>query len=337
MSHSNSSLNCFASCMAKYENRYIKRLEPKHISPHLTFGTMAHEVMYKAGVQRDNLRDCVSNNDYETVIPSEVLHSDLKETFSIKNWRNYFLPVIKKAEEYEKSCINELLQMDDGKVQVERELKLQISVEQLRQLGCYDISQPFVAVIDLLMYTATHAIILDYKFSTKQKTQDNFDMDSQLPLYAYMIHLLYDIPLHNIQYGYIDIPKTDFTMPVILSNGTVSRSKSQNVSQEWYKNVVDAIHEGDAYYNCEPGGYYYDCWCNLAHNKAAYLSKQWLDLEVVSNVTNELFNTAKLIDIMIERKLPFVQKYDAYTCQNCEYVDYCKPYLSVNRSNYEKE
>ena len=50
MAHSNSSLNCFANCMAKYEHNYILHTPPcKPVSPHLTFGTMAHEVLYNAG------------------------------------------------------------------------------------------------------------------------------------------------------------------------------------------------------------------------------------------------------------------------------------------------
>ena len=324
MSHSNSSLNCFASCMAKYEQRYILHNEPTKISPHLTFGTMAHEVLYNAGMIRDGFRDGVFTEiDYLPVIPSEILHQDLKNEFQITSWQAYFKPIIKKVAEYEQECINEL----DENVQIEREVKLQLTVEQLQQLGYYNIKQPFVGIIDLLIYTPTKAIILDYKFANKKKTQDNFDLDSQLPLYALMVHILYDIPLHNIQYGYIDIPKEMSNMPIILNNGTLSRSKSQNVTQEDYKKAVDAVHEGDSYYNCEPGGYYYDCWCNMAHNKPAYLSKQYLDINIYEHITDMLFKTAGLIDIIIENKLPMVQKFDAYSCQSCEYLDYCKSYL----------
>ena len=323
MSHSNSSLNCFASCMAKYEQRYILHNEPKKISPHLTFGTMAHEVLYKAGILRDENRDGVANIDYNTIIPSEVLHQELKTEFNIQNWHAYFKPIIAKIAKYEQQCVDEL----GENVQIAREIKLHLSVEQLHQLGYYSIEQPLVGIIDLLIYTPTSAIILDYKFANKKKTQDNFDLDSQLPLYALMVHVLYDIPLHNIQYGYIDIPKEMSSMPIVLSNGTLSRAKSQNVTQADYKKAVDAVHENDPYYNCEPGGYYYDCWCNMAHNQPAYLSKQYLDIDVYTHTTDMLFKTAGLIDTMLANKLPMVQKFDAYSCQSCEYVDYCKSYL----------
>ena len=326
MSHSNSSLNCFASCMAKYEQRYILHNEPTKISPHLTFGTMAHDVLYKAGVLRDETRDDVASTDYSTIIPSEVLYQDLKNEFQIKNWQAYFKPIIKQVAKYEQECIDEL--SETGNVQLEREIKLQLTVEQLHQFGYHQITQPLVGIVDLLLYTPTAAIILDYKFANKKKTQDNFDLDSQLPLYAFMVHILYDIPLHNIQYGYIDIPKEMSNMPTVLSNGTLSRSKSQNVTQEDYKRAVDAVHENDPYYNCEPGGYYYDCWCHMAHNKPAYMSKQYLDIDVYEHTIDMLFKTAGLIDTMIENKLPMVQKFDAYSCQNCEYSKYCKAYLT---------
>ena len=60
MSHSNSSLNTFAYCMAKYEHSYILHTPPcKPPSPHLEFGTMAHDVLHKAGQLRDEANDGV--------------------------------------------------------------------------------------------------------------------------------------------------------------------------------------------------------------------------------------------------------------------------------------
>ena len=218
-----------------------------------------------------------------------------------------------------------------GDVQIERELKLQMTVDQLKDIGIYNINQPLVGIIDCLLYTKTAAIILDYKFSSNRKTQDDFDMNSQLPLYAMMVHYLYDIPLQNIQVGYIDIPKQEFGMPTVLSNGTLSRAKSQNVSQEFYEAAVKEVHGDDKYYNCKPGGYYYDCWCNLALNRPAYLSKQYIDIDTYIGVTHDLVSAARLIDTMIEQGLPFVRKYDAYTCKACEFVNSCKPWLQATK------
>lgn len=332
MSHSNSSLNCFANCMAKYEHNYILHTPPcKPTSPHLTFGIMAHDCLYRAGKLRDEYEEGVlQEGDYQRVIPSEVLYGELKDEFGITNWQNYFTPIIKQTAEYERQLVKELIDTQTGNVTVERELKIQLSVEQLNQLGCKNINQPIVGVIDCLMYTKTHAIILDYKFSSSKKTQDDFDMNSQLPLYAFLINVNYDIPLHNIRYGYIDIPKKAFDKPTVLTNGTLSRAKNQNVSQAFYEQCVIAVHGNDPYYNCKEGGYYHDIWNNLALNKAAYLSIQYLDIEVYSGVLNDLINAAKMIDFMIEHKMPFLKKYDSYSCKGCEYLNACKPWLTVN-------
>ncbi len=331
MSHSNSSLNSFANCMARYEHNYILHTPPcKPVSPHLTFGVMAHDCLYRAGKLRDEYEDGVLEpGDYQQVIPSEVLYGELKDEFGITNWQNYFTPVIKQTAEYERQLVRELIDTQTGYVTVERELKLQLSVDKLKQMGYTNINQPIVGVIDCLMYTKTHAIILDYKFSSSKKTQDDFDMNSQLPLYAFLVHINYDIPLHNIRYGYVDIPKKAFDKPTLLTNGTLSRSKNQNVSQEFYEQCVIAVHGNDPYYNCKEGGYYYDIWNNLALNKAAYLSIQYLDYEVYTGVLEDLINAAKMIDFMIEHKMPFLKKYDAYSCKSCEYLNACKPWLVV--------
>ena len=177
MSHSNSSLNCFANCMAKYEHSYILHTPPcKPPSPHLKFGVIAHDVLHKAGL----LRDDPMNEEYQSVIPSEVLHLDMKQEFNINNWQQYFTPIIKQTAQYESEIIAELQQSGE-EIHIEREVKLQLTVEQLETLGIYGIKQALVGIIDLLIYTKTSAVIIDYKFSSNKKTQDDFDLNSQLP------------------------------------------------------------------------------------------------------------------------------------------------------------
>lgn len=333
MSYSNSSLNTFSSCMKKYELAYIDKIKPTEPNVHLQFGTMAHDVLYKAGKLRDDVADgTVQPGEYIPVIPSEVLYGDLKMAFNIHSWNAYFTRVIKQIAIYERNMEQEILQESHcNEFSVERELKLQLTVEQLNSHGIWGIDEPIVGVIDLLILTKTHAYIVDYKFSSQKKTQDDFDQNSQLPLYAMMVHILYDIPLHNIKYGYIDIPKQDFELPAVLKNGTLSRAKSQNCSQDLYKEAVDAVHEGDPYYNCEEGGYYYETWCSLALNKPAYCSMQWLDMEVYENVTHDMLNTAYLITVMKQHHYPFLRKYDSYSCRGCDYKQYCKKWLGVQQ------
>ena len=317
--------------MKKYELCYIDHVKPEKVSPHLTFGTMAHDCLYQAGQLRDAAADgVIDKGEYMRVIPSEVLYAELKQEFGIHSWTSYFSAVIRQVAIYEKELSQQILEESPGStLSIERELKVQLTVEQLRHYGIHGIEQPLVGVIDLLLLTADHAYIVDYKFSSNRKTQDDFDQNSQLPLYAMFVHLLYDIPLHNIKYGYIDIPKQEFEMPIVLKNGTLSRSKNQNCSQELYKAAVDAVHEGDSYYNCEEGGYYYETWCSLALNKPAYLSMQWLDMDTYQNITHDLLNAAYLIDTMKEKHLPFLRKYDSYSCKGCEYKASCKTWLGV--------
>ena len=330
MAHSNSSLNCFASCMKKYEHSYILHTPPcKQISPHLTFGTMAHEVLHKAGIQRDEIRDGVrEKTEYSQVIPSELLYPELKDYFKIYNWHNYFMQVIKQTAQYEDELLKTFNKCDA--ITIDRETKIQLTVNDLVNLGLNFIQQPIVGVIDLLLRTKDEAIIVDYKFSTSSKTQDDFDMNSQLPLYALLVSYTYDIPVENIRVGYIDIPKVAMDRPVVLSSGLLSRAKSQNVDQDTYRKCVVAAHGDDPYYNCDPGGFYYECWCALANNKPAYINVQYLDMEAYDGITKDLFDAAEMIDRMKERKMKFLKKYDAYTCKNCEYLKACKPWLEVS-------
>lgn len=192
------------------------------------------------------------------------------------------------------------------------------------------INDSLVGVIDLLILGKDCATIIDYKFSTSRKSQDDFDLNSQLPLYAFFVHKKYGIPLRNIRIGYIDIPKKDVEKPALLKNGTLSRAKSQNVTQDMYKKCVEAVHGvDDPLYNCEPDGYYYETYCALALNKVAYLSVQYLDEDAYNGIIKDLFNAARMIDFMKQNNMPFLQKYDSYTCKNCEYLNSCKPWLNV--------
>lgn len=324
MNYSNSSINCFADCEAKYKYRYIDKLEScQPPSIHLIFGAMAHEVLYKAGQLRDMSADKVlTKDDYISVIPSECLYPELKDAFNITSWNNYFVPVIKQTALYEKQLCDSM----EEPYEIKREHKITVN-------NIPGMLSGILGIIDLLILGKDSAIIVDYKFSKSKKTQYDFDLGSQLPLYAYLVHKTYGIPVRNIQVAYIDINKTQFDMPVVLKNGTLSRSKSQNTSQEYYKAAVEAIHKDDPYYNCEKGGFYYDIYCELALNKPAYLNCQYIDVDIYNQTMNDLFDTIKCIEFreIVKQDLPWPKKFDSYSCPTCEYVKYCKPQLFVEK------
>ena len=135
--------------------------------------------------------------------------------------------------------------------------------------------------------------------------------------------------MHNIRIGYIDIPKQASDIPVILSNGTLSRSKSQNVTQEFYAQAVKAVHGDDPYYHCRPGGHYYEAWCNMALNKTAYMNVQYLDIDTYSATIDEVLNILSTIEMYKLHKLRYISKIDSYSCKSCEYLNSCKKYLQV--------
>lgn len=333
MAHSNSSLNLFTACQRKYWHQHINHTTPcKPPSPHLTFGAIAHEVLEKAGNLRDNA-EYISADEYVQCIPSELLYEDLKKHFNIKSWHSYFAPIISQIEKYEKKLADEILATDGGYT-IKREIKLSMNDSQLRDCGLLEdgkeLKMPLVGVIDLLLLGTTHATIIDYKFSTSQKTQDNFDMDSQLYIYALFVSYTFDIPLHNIKIGYIDIPKEEFAQPIVLTNGTLSRAKSQNVSAEMYLEAIKRQHPDTWQDMIQPGGYYYDILLELTFKKCAYLNSQYLDLQAYAAIIADVIDTAVMIDLINTNKYPYLARYDAYTCKSCEYIKACKHWLGVN-------
>lgn len=333
MAHSTSSLNSFTSCMKRYELVYVQKIRPEvEDSEHLRFGSMAHEVLEKAGLLRDAVSDGI-DVDYETVIPSELLYHDLKMYFGIQNWHNYFSQVINQVYKYEQEEVKNLLEYTTD-LQIFREHKMQLTPQELKDEFGVVTDEPLVGVIDLLILGKNYATILDYKFSTTRKNQNDFDMNSQLPIYALFVNKTYGIPLNNIRVGYIDIPKQDFDEPTVLKNGTLSRALKANVSQERYEEAVARVHgTDDPVYNVKEGGYYHEAWCSYALNKAAYLSVQWLDLTNFKEIIKDVMNTIRLITTIKENKLPFVRKYDSYSCSSCVYLEYCKPHLGVWNNN----
>lgn len=325
MSYSNTSVNMYTSCQRKYYHNYIAHspmCKPKPL--YFAFGEMAHKVLEDAGKLRDSIEAGIP--DYDTVIPSELLYDDLKCEFRILNWHSYFTNVCRQIAKYEKQEIQAIGLETQSPIEIMRECNLQQDIGN---------GEPLVGIVDLLLITEDrqYATILDYKFSSTIKTQDDFDMNSQLYIYAFLVHKNFGTPLRNIKIGYIDIVRADFERPIVLTNGTLSRAKSQNTSQEMYIACVKALWPDEAEQMLAPGGYYYDIVQELANRKIAYLNSQWLDVDNYNGVLNDVLNV--ILDLT-NKKLSynlgkdehiFNARYDAYTCKSCEFVESCKPWL----------
>lgn len=325
MAHSNTSLNTFTNCAKAYEHTYIlKTPKDNPDSPHLRIGVIGHEILHDAGVLRDTY-DGEFDDQCELAIPSEVAYPDLKEFFGILSWHEYFHEVLFETYEIETSLCREMTEP----YEILRERKLSRSVQELQQDGFKGVHTPVVGVIDLLILGKTSATIVDYKFSTKPKTQDNFDMDSQLYIYAYLVHKTYNIPLRNIKIGYIDICKKQFGPPKYLQNARLSVDKTQFVLPKVYKEAVLKLHGEDPKYNCEPGGYYYECYMSLQSNRQARENIQQLDIEAMKGIVTDFMEAASLVDKLTENHGPFVKKFDSYSCKNCDYLSHCKPWLNI--------
>ena len=131
MSHSNTSLNCFASCMKKYEHMYILHT-PSDLppTPHIEFGIMAHDVLYRIGMARDfDENGLALAEHFEKIVPSELLYPELKEYFKINSWHDYFKAVCQQVIAYELQLVKEM----NCPVEIKRELRMQLTVDQLKE------------------------------------------------------------------------------------------------------------------------------------------------------------------------------------------------------------
>jgi hypothetical protein len=63
------------------------------------------------------------------------------------------------------------------------------------------------------------------------------------------------------------------------------------------------------------------------------MNVQYLDLDVYRGVTKDVLDAAVMVDYFVEHKLPFLKKYDSYSCKGCDFIDSCKPWTTVGGFN----
>lgn len=308
MAHSQSSVMCYLECQKQYELQYIDRCTPEErFMPHLEFGSMAHKVLEEAGKLRDNLEAGIP--DYDVCIPSELSYPMLKDYFNISSWSRFFIRVCKRVADYERALIENLNKKTSSGLEIFREKKFTIP-------SGYE--QPHTGVIDLLLLSndRQYAIIIDYKFSSKVKTQEDFDHNVQLYLYAYFVNKEYGVPLKNIQIGYIDIIKQDSSEPIVLSSGKLSKNKNQNVL---YDDYIDKIIE----LNLDVDEYK-DFLDELKLRDVAYISLEPIDENNYNILVKSYLEAVDDIEYRKKDKKPFLRKIDAHSCADCRFKEYCR-------------
>lgn len=308
MAHSQSSVSTYLACEKMYELQYIDRCKPEDkFMPHLEFGVMAHKVLEDAGRMRDSVEAGVP--DYQVVIPSELMYPMLKDYFNIMSWNKYFIRVCQRVADYEKALIQNMNKQTQSGFEIFREKKFTIPS---------GYQTPHTGIIDLLFLSndRQYAIIIDYKFSSKQKTQEDFDFNVQLYLYAYFVNKEYGVPLKNIQIGYIDIIKQDSSEPIVLASGKLSKNKAQNVL---YEDYIDKIIE----LNLDVDEYK-DFLDELKLRDVAYISLEHIDNNNYNTLVKSYLEAVDDIEDKVNRKKPFLRKLDSHSCADCRYKDYCR-------------
>ena len=308
MAHSQSSIGTYLGCQKMYELQYLEKCKPEEkFMPHLEFGAMAHKVLEQAGHLRDSYEAGIP--DYEQCIPSELMYPLLKDYFNIMSWSRYFIRVCQRVAQYEKALIENLNKKTNSGIEIFREKKCTVPS---------GYTEPNTGVIDLLLLSndRKYAIIIDYKFSSRVKTQEDFDYNVQLYLYAYFVNKEFGVPLKNIQIGYIDIIKQDSSEPVVLASGKLSKNKNQNVL---YEDYIDKIIELDLDID-----EYRDFLDELKLRDVAYISLEEIDENNYNVLVKSYLEAVDEIEYKKAQKKPFLRKVDSHSCSECRFKQYCR-------------
>lgn len=264
---SHSELTTYLDCQKKWDLVYNKGLKVDNI--HLQFGSMGHKVL-------------------ETrTIPDETLYPDLKESFGISSWNNYFQRIFEELDDYFKDY--EVLHRE-----------------------CYVETDCIKGVIDVVWRNKTtgRILITDYKFSNKDKGQEDILLDEQMYIYATVYAKQNNLTLDDIDIGYINIPKCEMSKPRVLKNGSLSKDKSQNTTYNMY---LEAIKENGL--NAED---YQDILSDLVGKTLLTIAISSISMDMAIRIMNNIDNTIKDMD------KGYVLEKCTYQCKNCDFLKYCK-------------
>lgn len=264
---SHSELTTYLDCQKKWDLIYNKGLKIDNI--HLQFGSMGHEVL-------------------ETrIIPDESLYPELKETFGISSWNNYFTTIFNELDETFKDF--EVLHKE-----------YRVETEDIK------------GVIDVVWKNKTTGKILitDYKFSNKDKGQVDIWLDEQMYIYAAAYASLNNLTLDDINIGYVNIPKAEMKKPRVLKNGTLSKDKAQNTTYALY---LEAIEE-----NGLNVADYEDILSEITDKRLTTVATCNINVEMATRIMTNIDNTIKDMD------KGYILEKCTFQCKYCDFLDYCK-------------
>lgn len=253
------------------------------------------DLIYNKGLKIDNIHLQFGSMGHEVletrIIPDESLYPELKEAFGISSWNNYFTTIFNELDETFKEF--EVLHKE-----------YRVETEDIK------------GIIDVVWKNKTTGKILitDYKFSNKDKGQEDILLDEQMYIYAVAYATLNNLTLQDIEIGYINIPKCEMKAPRVLKNGQLSKDKAQNTTYAMY---VEAIKENGL--NIED---YEDILSEITDKRMCTIAISPINNEMAVRIMTNIDNVIRDMD------KGFVLEKCTFQCKYCDFLEYCK---------YEKE
>ena len=250
------------------------------------------DLVYNQKLKVDNIHLQFGSMGHEVletrIIPEEELYPELKEAFDITSWNNYFTHIFKELDEYFKDY--EVLY---------REYRV--------ETDCIK------GVIDVVWrHKETGRILItDYKFSNKDKGQEDILLDEQMYIYAVAYATLNNLKLEDIDIGYINIPKCEFKKPRVLKSGQLSKDKAQNTTYQLY---MEAIQENNL--NMTD---YEEFLIEITNKRMTSVSTSNINVEMATRIMMNIDNTIK--DMFNK---DYVLEKCTFQCKYCDFLQYCK-------------
>mgnify|MGYP006390833789 CR=1 FL=1 len=249
------------------------------------------DLIYNKGLTIDNVHLQFGSMGHKVLetreIPDEMLYPELKEEFGIESWKNYFTTILNELDEYFKDY--EVLHKE-----------YRVETEDIK------------GVIDVVWKNKTTGKILitDYKFSNKDKGQEDILLDEQMYIYAVAYATLNNLTLQDIEIGYINIPKCEMKPPRVLKNGQLSKDKAQNTTYAMY---VEAIKENGL--NISD---YEDILSEITDKRMCTIAISPINNEMAVRIMTNIDN------VILDMEKGYVLEKCAFQCKYCDFLQYCK-------------